>query len=524
MTEAQNKPRIKLLSAELASQIAAGEVIERPASVLKELLENSIDAGATKVEIRVLRGGVQQIQVSDNGSGIQKQDLLLALAQHATSKIASTEDLAGINTLGFRGEALASINSVAKVAITSRALGQDESWCIAAEQIIPAAHPVGTTIIVRDLFYNMPARCKFLRSDRTEYEHLEEVFRRIALSNFAVGFKLFHADKLVKNLPACADQIAQQCRIAVLCGTKTLTDVRVLDAEQNGMRLTGWFGAAHTARSQEPHQYFFINGRVIRDRLINHAIRQVYQPLCEPGKVPFYCLYLELDPVTLDVNVHPTKHEVRFRDARIVHAFLTQTISAALDLNILPHAAAFTHSTLSAMTQSCIFSDIQILHVLSDKIIIALRNSKLLLIDVVKLRHELLMHELMTNLTAEPLAISLIAKSKAVHLSDTSFIVWALGFGIQIDQSGPDSFAIRALPIALHQLNINTDSLVSIILELHKQKCSDVIEIYLQVFAAIDFSAAISSTQAQVLLNKFDELGIKSAAKEWAANELQALT
>lgn len=327
--------RIKLLDESLASQIAAGEVIERPASVLKELLENSIDAGAKQIDVAIQRGGIQMISVRDNGSGIEQADLGLALQQHATSKIHNIQDLANIASLGFRGEALASINSVAKLTITSRTNNSDAAWSIQGSEISPAAHPIGTTMLMRDLFYNVPARRKFLRSERTEYIYLEEVFRRIALSNFEVGFSLKNQDKLVKNLLPCKDLTAQTRRVEALCGQQVLQKALHIDIEQNGLRLYGWLGLPSAARSQENHQYFFINQRVIRDRLINHAIREVYSTLCLPGKMPFYCLYLELDPIALDVNVHPTKHEVRFRDARIIHEFLTQALRSSLQYESL---------------------------------------------------------------------------------------------------------------------------------------------------------------------------------------------
>jgi DNA mismatch repair protein MutL len=328
--------RIKLLSTEIANQVAAGEVIERPASVLKELLENSIDAGATQIAINIQRGGIQLIQVRDNGSGIDKEDLLLALQQHATSKIRTATDLANISSLGFRGEALASIKSVSKLILQSHAANAEHAWSVQDETITPVAHPIGTTIIVRDLFYNLPARRKFLRSERTEFLHLEEVFRRIALSNFSVAFSFKHQDKLLKNLLVCQDSEAQTRRVINLCGHQVMQHALRIDVEQNGLRLWGWIGLPQAARSQEEHQYFFINNRVIRDRLINHALREVYNPLCAPGKMPFYCLYLELDPVALDVNVHPTKHEVRFRDARIVHEFITQALRSSLDVPQAP--------------------------------------------------------------------------------------------------------------------------------------------------------------------------------------------
>lgn len=307
-------------------------MVERPASVLKELLENSIDAGAARIDINITQGGIKEISVRDNGRGILKDDLLLSLQQHATSKISSVHDLMAINSLGFRGEALASIAAVAKVQISSQVIEGEHAWVLQDGNITPAAHPQGTSVTVQDLFYNLPARKKFLRSARTEYQYLEETFRRIALSRFDIAFTWYHNDKLCKSLPACSDQQSQLLRVNKLCGRRH--DLVWIDAEQNSLRLHGWITHGDNVRAQEHHQYFFINGRVIRDRLIAHALRQVYQDYCIDGGMPFYCLYLSLDPVALDVNVHPTKHEVRFRDPRIIHAFIADTLRNALNIQV----------------------------------------------------------------------------------------------------------------------------------------------------------------------------------------------
>lgn len=353
-------------------------MVDRPASVIKELLENSIDAGATQIDLTIEGGGIQLIAVRDNGGGILKEDLNLALEQHATSKIATAQDLAQINSLGFRGEALASIASVSRLQIMSNTADQEHGWRVTDTQITPVAHPVGTTVEMRDLFYNLPARRKFLRSARTEYLYAEELFRRIALSRFDIAFSLRNQQKLLKNLPRCQDAAAQLRRINKLCGKRQ--DLLFIDAEQNGMRLWGWLGAPANARNQEPHQYFFINGRIIRDRLINHAVRQIYQPLCAPGTLAFYCLYLELDPIALDVNVHPTKHEVRFRDPRVVHAFITEILRSAVgepttDANNVAYLPSVSHNG---------HAKFKVLTTLGEELAIAEQDGKLWFLDLTK--------------------------------------------------------------------------------------------------------------------------------------------
>lgn len=328
--------RIQQLSAELANQIAAGEVIERPASVLKELLENSLDAGSTHIEVVLEQGGIGLIRVQDNGKGIQKEDLQLALSQHATSKIVDLIDLEAISSFGFRGEALASIASVSKCRLISCTLEQEKGWVIEKEgrnlefTIKPSPRLVGCTIEVRDLFYNTPARRKFLRSERTETYALEEVFKRIALSHPEVTFSLKVSDKTPKRFQRCTSQEAYSRRVSELCGKSFIEKAQYLEAESNGLVLRGWISHQEQLRASADLQFFYVNGRIIRDKVINHAVRQAYQEFSIEGRYPAYLLFLELDPASVDVNVHPTKHEVRFRDARIVHAFLTYALTEAL--------------------------------------------------------------------------------------------------------------------------------------------------------------------------------------------------
>ncbi len=324
--------RIELLSPRLANQIAAGEVVERPASVIKELLENALDAGATRLEIDVEAGGVKLIKIRDNGQGIHKDDLSLALSRHATSKIKELDDLEAVATLGFRGEALASIASVSKLVMSSNTEDEGHAWQVTSSgremstDVAPTAHPKGTSVEVRDLFFNTPARRKFLKSEKTEFNHLEEVVKRLALSRFDVSVHLRHNGRAIHGLRACTSPIEQERRIASLCGPQFIESSLIVDTQASGLKLYGWMGLPMFSRSQADLQYFFVNGRVIKDKVVSHAIKQAYRDVLFHGRHPAYVLYLELDPALVDVNVHPTKHEVRFRDSRLVHDFLFRTL------------------------------------------------------------------------------------------------------------------------------------------------------------------------------------------------------
>ncbi|MFO8141333.1 MAG: DNA mismatch repair endonuclease MutL [Marinobacter sp.] len=329
-------PHIQLLSPRLANQIAAGEVVERPASVVKELVENALDAGAGRVDIEVEQGGVKLIRVRDDGSGIDEADLSLALSRHATSKILTLDDLEAVGTLGFRGEALASISSVSRLALTSRTEAQEAAARVEVEgrdmdaRISPAAHPVGTTVEVRDLFFNTPARRKFMRTEKTEFNHVEECIRRQALSRFDAGFTLRHNQRVIQSLRPAESEVDKERRVGSLCGQQFIDNAVVIDAEATGLRLWGWVALPTFSRSQSDLQYFFVNGRVIRDKLVAHAVRQAYRDVLYNNRHPAFVLYLEVDPATVDVNVHPTKHEVRFRDGRLVHDFIFRTLHRAL--------------------------------------------------------------------------------------------------------------------------------------------------------------------------------------------------
>ena len=328
---------IRILEPRLANQIAAGEVVERPASVVKEAVENSLDAGARRIDIDIEAGGTRLIRIRDDGRGIAGRDLSLALARHATSKISSIEDLEAVGSLGFRGEALASIASVSRLTLTSNtaegsAEGQ-QAQCDGrdmAVSVAPAPHPRGTTLEVRDLFYNTPARRKFLRTDKTEFGHLHEVIKRQALSRPDVTFTLRHNGKQSLQLNAADSESEQRRRVANICGVEFSEHAVPIERQAGSFRLWGWVAEPTFSRSQADLQYFFVNGRVIRDKLVTHAIRQAYRDVLFHGRHPAFVLFFELDPAGVDVNVHPTKHEVRFRDSRGVHDFLFGTLSRAL--------------------------------------------------------------------------------------------------------------------------------------------------------------------------------------------------
>ncbi|GAB4393198.1 MAG: DNA mismatch repair endonuclease MutL [Gammaproteobacteria bacterium] len=328
--------RIQQLSPELANQIAAGEVIERPASVIKELVENSIDAGAQNIELEIAQAGATTIRVSDDGNGIEKDDLKLALTAHATSKIGTLKDLMHIASLGFRGEALASIAAIARVTLQSKVQHAEHAWTIHTRDRgelsspEPCALSKGTTIIVNDLFYNTPVRRRFLRSPRTEWQYLEDMVKRMALGYFSIGFSLRHNERIIFKLPPARDQLGREQRIRKLCGKNFLDNALAIDFNATNLQLAGWVAEPGFSRNQVDLQYFYLNGRSIRDKVVMHAIRQVYQTLLPEGRQPCYILYLTVDPSSVDVNVHPTKHEVRFHQSRLVHDFIVQSLQQAL--------------------------------------------------------------------------------------------------------------------------------------------------------------------------------------------------
>lgn len=324
---------IRPLSAELINQIAAGEVIERPASVVKELAENSLDAGARRIDIDIEHGGMRLIRVRDDGAGIAPEELPLALAPHATSKIADFDDLTRVASMGFRGEALASIASVSRMSIASRRQVDAQGARLEAGRSgspRPASHPPGTTVEVRDLFHAVPARRKFLRSERTEFGHIDELVRALALARPGVEFRLTHNGKPVRMLKPAQDGAAHLGRVGELLGEAFASNCLHIEHAAAGLRLAGWIGLPTASRAQADQQYFHVNGRLVRDRSVAHAVRQAYADVLFHGRHPAFVLFLELDPAAVDVNVHPAKREVRFRDMRLVHDFLFHALHDAV--------------------------------------------------------------------------------------------------------------------------------------------------------------------------------------------------
>ena len=324
--------RIHQLPSQLVNQIAAGEVVERPASVVKELIENSLDAGAQRIEIDIHQGGVKKIRVTDDGYGLSPGDMPLALSRHATSKIASLDDLERIASMGFRGEALPSIASVSRLDMVSCEAEAEHAWRLAPDQEEPqpAAHPPGTTIEVCDLFYNTPARRRFLKTEKTEFGHLEQTVRRLALARPGVAFQLSHNGRQVFRTRVATDRADQERRLASLLGESFVENALFFEHAAAGLTMSGWVARPTFSRSQADMQHFYVNGRMVRDRLVTHAVRQSFQDVLFHGRHPAYVLFLGLDPMLVDVNVHPTKHEVRFREGRLVHDFIFRTLHQVL--------------------------------------------------------------------------------------------------------------------------------------------------------------------------------------------------
>lgn len=345
--------RIQELDTLLANQIAAGEVIERPASVVKELVENAMDAASTEIEVGVESGGEKLIRVKDNGKGVHPEDLPLALMRHATSKIASYDDLVSVSTLGFRGEALASIAAVSRLKLTSMHAGQDSGFLVQTDSAgglispRPAAHPVGTTVEVADLFYQTPARKKFLKKERTEFNHIETMIHRLALGHFGVGFKLSHNNKEVLNTRPCHSQEAKEARVSTILGKSFLSNAFYINIDDRSIKLSGWVAEPTFTRSQPDMQYFYVNGRFVKDRLVTHAIKETFRDVLFNGRHPAYVLYFEIDATEVDVNVHPTKNEIRFRDGQTVYGFIRKSISEVLN-SIRPNQKLFNKNEIAS--------------------------------------------------------------------------------------------------------------------------------------------------------------------------------
>lgn len=442
--------RIKILPEFVINQIAAGEVIERPASILKELLENSIDANSSIVRIYVEQGGISSIKVVDDGEGIHDEDLPLVFVQHATSKVNTTDDLFNINSLGFRGEALASIASIAKVNIVSQ-----------------QTMPTGTSIEVKDIFYNIPVRRKFLRSTTTEFNYLQEMFKRIALSNFTVGFMFYHNNKLIKSLPAISDNtvdniIAKEKRIIKLFGKKFIDNSIFFNSQLNDMELSGWIGTDLDI-SGSVIQYCYINNRTVKDKLLNSAIKQATQKLSLPSA---YCLYISLDPILFDVNVHPTKQEVRFSDPKIIYAFVYESILEAmgrLKVSELPSKSEnFIYSDFNYNNNfDKLFVDVKLFPIFNNRYVIFEQknnNSKLMLVNILDGLKWLLQKKMQkhADLISHQLIIPERIKIDYKKINNLDiYINWLEKFKFEINQIHENVLLMRSIPDCLNLLNVN---------------------------------------------------------------------
>ncbi|MGH8673555.1 MAG: DNA mismatch repair endonuclease MutL [Burkholderiales bacterium] len=485
-------PAIRVLPELLVSQIAAGEVVERPASVLKELLENSLDAGATAIAVTLEEGGIRRIQVDDDGAGIARDDLPLALASHATSKIQSLEDLEGVATMGFRGEALASIAAVAHLSIASRTAEAPHGYAIRAEapghdSLEPAARNRGTTVSVSDLYFNTPARRKFLRTDATEFGHCDEVFRRVALACPDLEFSLRHNGRASSHLRK--QPLGE--RAAALLGREFVASSVTVEAQSGPLRLHGFAGSPQAARSRADMQYFFVNGRFVRDRLLAHAAREAWRELLHGERQPAYVLFLELDPRGVDVNVHPAKTEVRFRDARAVHQFVLHAIARALAPGAAEAPVAYAQAApgraplrpafqgrfaveqpvaaYQSFVSSAMHSAAQpaplpasgpaplgyALAQLHGVYILAQNEAGLVLVDMHAAHERILMEKLRLSIDTgavqrQRLLVPVVLRTEALDIATAEENVQALdSLGLEVTVAGPNELAVRAAPALL---------------------------------------------------------------------------
>lgn len=463
-----DESRIQLLPKEVANQIAAGEVIERPASVVKELLENALDAKASKITIDLGYGGLNSISVSDNGTGIYAEDLPLALAAHATSKISQLNDLSQLYTMGFRGEALASIASIARVSITSRRAAEPHAMKIEREddQIIclPAARNQGTTVEVRDLFYNAPVRRKFLKSAAIEFQAIESLVKRFALSVPEIGIKLVHDGHCYLELSASTSEKTRHARVQKIFGKSFMQHAIWLDEVKGSVRLYGFVSNGLYQRSQNDKQWVYLNRRMIKDKLINHALRQAYDPFLDPGKHASFLLYLELSPDEVDVNVHPTKHEVRFENARWIHDFILSSLgpilnSAAPETNIFPTSPpslSLRYPPLAA-AHAVTSSDRQWI-LLNSKFILLYIEKSYYLVDGRALYRSYL-KELMRG-TPIPMRRLLVPvyyrgfPASIRYLCELKPLLLTKGFALE--GQAADCLLVEGIPTALSQLNIGS--------------------------------------------------------------------
>lgn len=506
--------RIQQLSPLVANQIAAGEVVDRPASVVKELLENSLDAESTRIEITLEKGGRHLICITDNGSGIEKADLALALSRHATSKISQVDDLACITSLGFRGEALASIASVAHLRLIS-STGQS-AWQVTVEgeqlapSVIAASHSKGTTIEVKDLFFNTPVRRKFLRTDKTEFDRIDDVVKRIALSHFNVALQFQHNDREVFNLPSALTQQDQQKRVAKICGKKFLAGSLVVQQQVEGLQLTGWISTPENSWAHSDVQYFFLNGRMVRDKLINHALRSAAQGIIPDGRYLAYVLYLQCDPATIDVNVHPTKHEVRFQQTRLIHDFIFSTVVKLLQpenpKTLLPTLSEYCVREEVASypaTQTALLKNSSgalgiALAQLKQHFILSETDQGICLVDLRKARKLLYQQQLDSGATlvSQPLLMPITANLTKQQV-DKLLALELTNYGIELQAMGEQEVLLRSLPAILK--NVDVDMLLNALATTNNVK-QCIIDMAAQI------AKLLSQDEMQALLRQLNNL------------------
>lgn len=467
--------RIKQLPPAIANQIAAGEVIERPASVVKELLENALDAGASEIIIEVSYGGLLQIKVSDNGSGILAEDLPLAVSAHATSKISTLNDLYAIGSMGFRGEALASIASVAKLIISSRPVGQEDGMMLSMTGVDftlqPCARAIGTTVEVLDLFYNAPVRKRFLKGEKVEFQAIDALIRRFALSVPGIGITLKHNKKNIVTLPPALNERAQEVRRAKIMGAAFMKESVYVDVQRSSMSLRGWVSGPNLQRSQSDKQWIYVNNRMVKDKLLQHALKQAYDEMLHPGRFPVCLLYFSIATAEVDVNVHPTKHELRFQQPRLVHDFLCSEIRNALQIPVFKQVESVTDYVFSRPMEFGVFEPSpEVIEqfeqknsiendsswiVLNKQFVLIRILQKMVLVDVFTTYRHWLLNQinnetlpLKSRPLLVPIRISLAAanETKQIQLAE---------LGIQLEQTEADQFLVRTIPIAIPYLDLH---------------------------------------------------------------------
>lgn len=453
-------PRIQKLSTHVINQIAAGEVIERPASIVKELLENSIDAGSTNIIMHVEKAGFARISITDNGCGIHPDDMPLALLAHATSKLRTTDDLQALFSLGFRGEALASIASVANTTVRSCTSDLDSAWQIDSEgQLKPCSHPKGTTVEVLDLFSKIPVRRHFLKSEKTEWYYIEDVVIRILLSYFHVNFQLFHNGSLVLQVFAAETAEQKTKRLESLIGKKFIEQVKSVDAHAESLQLYGWISDVNYVKAHGDAQYFFVNGRMVKDKLLSHAVRTVYEKYIPAGQFPLYVLYLVCPPTEVDVNIHPTKQEVRFRESRWVHDFITRALEkiistapagveqVVLDTEIQSYKVNESRADYSIVN---VEADINIVANIENNFIIFKRDQHYYLANFLKkVQDEARQKFFNQEWIKQPLLIPILLKCSANQSDKIIAIAETLSIGIRL--LSPTTLQVEAMPSVLRE-------------------------------------------------------------------------